>query len=27
VEHGYTVYSNDADFGRIPNVRWVNPLI
>ena len=27
VAHGYTVYSNDADFGRFPNVRWVNPLI
>lgn len=26
VEHGYTVYSNDADFGRFQNVRWVNPL-
>ena len=25
-EHGYTVYSNDADFGRFPNVKWVNPL-
>ena len=27
VEHGFTVYSNDADFGRFPNVKWVNPLI
>ncbi len=26
VEHGYTVYSNDADFGRFPTVRWVNPI-
>ena len=26
VEHGYTVHSNDADFGRFPNVKWVNPL-
>ncbi len=26
LEHGYTVYSNDADFGRFPNVNWVNPL-
>ena len=26
-EHGYTVYSNDADFGRFPSVKWVNPLI
>ena len=26
LEHGYTVYSNDADFGRFRNVNWVNPL-
>ena len=26
VEHGYTVYSNDADFGRFQNVKWINPL-
>lgn len=26
VQHGGTVYSNDADFGRFPYVRWVNPL-
>lgn len=26
LEHGYTVYSNDADFGRFQNVRWVNPF-
>lgn len=27
VEHGYIVCSNDADFGRFPSVKWVNPLI
>ena len=27
VEHGYTVYSNDTDFARFQNVKWVNPLI
>lgn len=26
VEHGYTVYSNEADFCRFPSVKWVNPL-
>ena len=26
VEHGYTVYSNDADFGRFDKVEWANPL-
>ena len=26
IEHGYTVYSNDTDFGRFPSVQWVNPL-
>ncbi len=26
IEHGYTVHSNDADFGRFANLRWVNPL-
>jgi len=26
IEHGYTVYSNDADFGRFENLRWENPL-
>jgi len=25
-EHGGTVYSNDADFGRFPGVAWQNPL-
>ena len=23
LEHGYTVYSNDADFGRFQKVKWV----
>ncbi len=26
VEHGATVYSNDTDFARFPDVKWVNPL-
>jgi len=26
VEQGYTVHSNDANSGRFPNVKWVNPL-
>jgi toxin-antitoxin system PIN domain toxin len=26
IEHGLTVCSNDGDFGRFPNVRWMNPL-
>jgi len=26
VENGLTVASTDADFGRLPGVRWVNPL-
>lgn len=26
VENGGTVYSQDADFARFPDVRWVNPL-
>jgi toxin-antitoxin system PIN domain toxin len=26
IEHGYTVHSNDADFGRFQNLSWVNPL-
>lgn len=25
--HGLTVMSNDSDFARFPNVRWMNPLI
>jgi len=24
-EHGGTVYSEDADFARFPNVRWIDP--
>ncbi len=26
IEHGYTVYSNDTDFGRFSSLRWENPL-
>ena len=26
IEHGYTVFSNDADFSRFENLRWKNPL-
>jgi uncharacterized protein len=26
LEHGLTVYSADADFVRLPEVDWVNPL-
>lgn len=26
LEFGGTIHSNDADFGRFPAVRWVNPL-
>ena len=26
LEWGGTIHSNDADFGRFPSVRWVNPL-
>ena len=26
LENGATVYSQDADFARFPEVRWVNPL-
>jgi toxin-antitoxin system PIN domain toxin len=26
VERGYTLYSTDTDFGRFPNLKWVNPL-
>lgn len=25
LEFGGTVHANDADFGRFPGVRWVNP--
>lgn len=26
IEHGCVLCSNDADFGRFPGLRWVNPL-
>ena len=26
IEHGYTVYSNDSDFGRFEQLQWINPL-
>jgi uncharacterized protein len=26
IEHGLTLCSNDGDFARVPNLRWVNPL-
>lgn len=26
IEHQGEVHSNDADFGRFPQLRWVNPL-
>ena len=26
IEHGYTVYSNDSDFGRFHPLQWENPL-
>lgn len=26
IEHGLTLYSNDRDFARVPQLRWVNPL-
>lgn len=26
VEHGCTLYSTDADFGRFPGLSWTNPL-
>lgn len=26
IEHQGEMYSNDTDFGRFPNLKWVNPL-
>jgi uncharacterized protein len=26
IEHGLTLCSNDRDFARVPNLRWINPL-
>jgi toxin-antitoxin system PIN domain toxin len=26
IEHGAELHSNDTDFGRFPDVTWVNPL-
>ncbi len=26
IEHGLTLFSNDRDFARFPNLRWMNPL-
>lgn len=26
IEHGCELASNDADYGRFPTLRWVNPL-
>jgi hypothetical protein len=26
LEHGLTICTNDRDFARFPNVRWMNPL-
>lgn len=27
IEHGLTLCSNDRDFARFPNLRWMNPLV
>lgn len=26
IEHGLTIYSNDSDFARFPEITWVDPL-
>lgn len=26
IEHGLTLCSNDRDFARVPQLRWINPL-
>ncbi len=26
IEHGAEMYLNDTDFGRFPDLKWVNPL-
>jgi uncharacterized protein len=26
IEHGLTVFSNDSDFARFPEVTWIDPL-
>ena len=26
IEHGAVIHSNDTDFGRFPDLRWVDPL-
>jgi uncharacterized protein len=26
IEHGLTIYSNDSDFARFPEISWVDPL-
>lgn len=27
IEHGLTLCTNDMDFGRFPNLKWMNPLL
>lgn len=26
IEHDATVYGTDLDFGRFPDLKWINPL-